>query len=802
MKRKKICKILSAMFAITMGLGVATACSDKDKTGLSEEKVGFIEGYAQKVEYGESLLLSEYIDFSLGDEYTLVAKKGDEEIDITSETLWTPTEPGDWKLIYTVLSGSNKGSYTADIKIYHSSLSWTYTLQPMNVELGSTLQFEDFYESLNLTTSSYYEPQCFMDKVRFDDQEVDLDGKTEYTFTSFAKHYFTFGVKTEDGQQRKAIATIDVCKTDESAAAYFEENDMLIYGHKLLNADLSVELKAGTYQGSVGNAKNSDIPYVAYRGNFGINSYVKMDFTGNNLPKIAFFCDSITPQIIDKKKGLYISNGTVSNTGKPTDEYTISAATGFSKDWSRFTVYGPNKIANGWIDSNDRFLIKGENYNPHPISRSALKDNVKYRYIVGFSDFVPTSQDTSAYGGQITLNVLLINLDEKEIVADYSYTMGCKEGYVGETPVFADNYCSGSIVCYGSYGVGTNWDKLYPVYENVESIYDLDEIKPTKKLKDVNFSYALNESLTAELEVAPKKAYVNNVEVPFTTTGTDITLNRSVFANFLEQTVKVDIFTDEWKMQFNVTVLPGLLVYSGSKTTGSVEMLVDGTVSSVKIENNALAFTQTGNKISIEKSVFQNYAGHKELTIQTDKGVQTIKTEVIGPVIEFTDGQLSSAIMVEGGVATIEAQTYVPQGQTETVTKNAMKITVGAGETCRIKFSLEYLAFAFQYTDKDVLRAYFTPNDLPNTNGWFIFDRVQADGKVTVDETSTGGKDNREEMYSTAATRRRIIASKAAVEARLAEDKVSYCEIIFVNREDREVSFSFNEIGTTVNWNW
>ena len=39
---------------------------------------------------------------------------------------------------------------------------------------------------------------------------------------------------------------------------------------------------------------------------------------------------------------------------------------------------------------------------------------------------------------------------------------------------FANNYFEGSIIAYGNFGVTTQFDRVYPVFEDMDSIYEVD----------------------------------------------------------------------------------------------------------------------------------------------------------------------------------------------------------------------------------------------------------------------------------------------------------------------------------------
>ena len=247
------------------------------------------------------------------------------------------------------------------------------------------------------------------------------------------------------------------------AKAFLEENDITVYGSTSVNKDLKVALQAGTYQKEWWNLTNDDVPYVAYNGNYGKNTYVVVDFTGKNVPQIALFVDKVTSSLADKNQGLYIHTGMVKKNGALVSD----------TDGGRVTFLGPNKIEVGRPDAEGRV---GKQYGanawnadgslnqsatPSPLSIRGLQDGVHYRYVVGVKE--AKEEGTK---GRITLELLLINLDTKQELVKYTWSEAT-EGLLSLID-------GGSIVLYSRYNEATTLDKIYPLYTNIGSVYAID----------------------------------------------------------------------------------------------------------------------------------------------------------------------------------------------------------------------------------------------------------------------------------------------------------------------------------------
>ncbi len=454
MRKKGILLALAAL-ACTF-VGAATAC--KDDNG---DFTGFKEGHATNVMIGETVRLNEFIDVKDSDKYTLIASNGIEEIDLSDKPTWYPEVTGVWTLTLKITSGKNKGTYTMDLDIAFPAASFDYNKNTLLYEYGSTLSFKKLLADLRIDVDSFDEYEEYIYNVRVGkDVVIEFDkDDTSYTFVDYEPHYFTFGIETGEGQILKAIANVSVQEEDVAAVKYCEENNIEAYGHQKLfyrNGELSAQMSAGSYRDYFVNA---NVPYIAFNGEYETDSYVSVDFTGKNIPQTAFFCDVVTKDLCDKNQGIYISHGTVNLNNKEQ----------VGGDWSCLTFFGPNKMKDKHVNTGGSFGREGWPSNPHPASREGLQDGVRYRYIVGYTNPVVGTADKTYERGNITLRMLLINLDTNEIVTDMTKTLWANE----QTGILEEKHFKGSIVLYGNYTVTTTWDNIRLIEEYVGDIYDL-----------------------------------------------------------------------------------------------------------------------------------------------------------------------------------------------------------------------------------------------------------------------------------------------------------------------------------------
>lgn len=452
---KKIWLMLVACITF-FGLGLFASCAG------SGTKLAFNEGYLEEVVLGDPIMLDEYIDPSLTDDYTaiLTCDETGVERDLKMLGQWTTDKPGTYTLTYKVNSGKYKGTLTAKIEVVVSDAAWQYSRPTLVYRAGETMEFSLFKRKLNLLVKSYYDYTFYVKSVQVNGVKTDVSDQTSYTFQEEGEHIITFAIRTEDGQELSADQKITVRPRQvlaEGAEEWMADNNITTYDYTYVSPDGKVSLDAGYYTTFV----QDNVPYIAFNGaegtgGYGANTYMMVEFTGKNLPQVAFFCDEVTSSLTDGNNGIYFQNGTSLNDGSFWSDL----------DASRLTIFGPRKVSYAEFDNKGRMLAYGSVADPCPMSYNALNEGDSYRYIIGI---------TSVSSSHVTARILLINLTTGERVFDYTQKLTGYSGYSGnESLDLSEDYFSGSIVLYGRYGIKTELDKVYMPITGIDDIYELD----------------------------------------------------------------------------------------------------------------------------------------------------------------------------------------------------------------------------------------------------------------------------------------------------------------------------------------
>lgn len=445
----------------------------------------FLEGALEVVERGSTIMLNEYVDF-VSDPYTLTITDSEGNVtDLSSRSYWMADVIGEYVFTYKISSGEKAGTSTFKLTVKNPDLEWQFSLQNTPYNFGDEIVFSEYFGAMNIVVPDFAEEdyEIFMESVEVDGETVPLRGADSYVFESRSDHTFKFCVEANDGQRLEARQVVSIKYVD---ADYLQElTDMGIS----LNGDLYVERGGFTMvEGSYCNGNNVILrrsngphysPYVAYEGEYGIGSYVKVDFTGKNMPIFSFFRDKFSASMFDGSKGILFTGGLKNNNGAP-GHPTLTLG-GF--------LYGPNMLNKPdeafCADFRDTAYLGDSVHlsdgNPHPISLQGLKDGTHYRMIIGFSGIEETSanhlftkEPTSSI--RLVLECVLIDLDSKQVATKFTMRTYALQalGFENVIPTDLENneYFKGSIVLYGNYGERTVWDNLYPIITNTEDSFD------------------------------------------------------------------------------------------------------------------------------------------------------------------------------------------------------------------------------------------------------------------------------------------------------------------------------------------
>ena len=186
-----------------------------------------------------------------------------------------------------------------------------------------------------------------------------------------------------------------------------------------------------------------DQAYLALDGNYALNDYVVFDFTGKNMPEVAFFAKNYNNSMYaggTSKQGIVVVTGITQWDG------STSWVNGNSTQINYGFPYMIQNTGDGGF-CRDAFADSA-------LGRANLVDGTHYRVIMGFT----------GSGNVITLHWCLYNLDTNTVVEQSSMsTWNFFTGSNAQVGNMTINDWSGSIVLYGKFGTTTTIDTLHGV---------------------------------------------------------------------------------------------------------------------------------------------------------------------------------------------------------------------------------------------------------------------------------------------------------------------------------------------------
>ena len=429
----------------------------------------FLLGIDKEIEIGDSIVLEEYINYVTDGGYSIVITTSEGYFcDVTNKKAWAPEVPGTYTITYTVTGGVNEGVNAFDLVVGVPELTWEYTFVNKIYDTGEDLVFEDYFDQMNISAASYYPWKMVMDSVTVGDETTVLSEETSWTFTQAIPHVFEFHIETEDGQRRGLSQFINVRYVDGEMLEWMQTNNVTVTSALRLENGGKVVLDAGEHD--AGNthqpdtAKKRFLPHIAFNGEYGVNDFVVVDFTGNNMPHILFFGEDITDTLWydanatnEQNKGFVLANGWTTNKGVPAESWhkpnSINA---------RLCLYGPNK-AYKMGETGDGHFRKKFSTEPNPASLYTLMQeqnaNTKYRIIAGFTEATPT---------QLTISFYMMNRETGEVVYEDALIVAntSMQGNSEGTVQFTEDQFKGKIALYGMFGRAITLDKIYTIEED------------------------------------------------------------------------------------------------------------------------------------------------------------------------------------------------------------------------------------------------------------------------------------------------------------------------------------------------
>ena len=239
--------------------------------------------------------------------------------------------------------------------------------------------------------------------------------------------------------------------------------------------------------------------YLAFDGNYSFNDYIAFDFTGKNMPTVAFFAKNYNESMYYQNGGKY---GLVVTTGLTDYQGNLYTETNDSKDvysGKGLLVCGPymlnntlNSGKNGVLGFDSTFCSKSN--ADVALGRANLEDGKQYRVVMGIES---GNTDTS-----VKVVYSLYDLTTGQEVESYSaqtYNF-FTDGFVKEGES-RDQSLQGSIVLYGHFGTTTTIDKIHGVFEDT-TLQNVANGLNSDKTYTVTFKDANGETLKTVEDVA------------------------------------------------------------------------------------------------------------------------------------------------------------------------------------------------------------------------------------------------------------------------------------------------------------
>ena len=295
------------------------------------------------------------------------------------------------------------------------------------VLLNSEINVSDYVDTTQEGYSFFYRDEAGND--------YPVTGET-FTISSEGRYtlYYKYG--------NLYYGTLEIFVGDLKYNATVEESGKIVLGEGSIG-------NGGSYAGP--NPNNLiDQAYVAFTGEYSFDDYVAFDFTGKNMPEIAFFANNFDNSMYagkGGKQGVVVASGVTLWDG--------STSSWLGSNGTSVCVSGPYMANFNAAETNTSGnLLAGFNAK---LARENLEDGVHYRVIMGFTKGLDPRS--------IVLTYTLYNLDTNEVVEEVSQV----SWNMFSNPDFYEQDRStlcGSIILYGKFRATTTIDKFWGIYED------------------------------------------------------------------------------------------------------------------------------------------------------------------------------------------------------------------------------------------------------------------------------------------------------------------------------------------------
>lgn len=235
------------------------------------------------------------------------------------------------------------------------------------------------------------------------------------------------------------------------------------YGASTITENGSVILGPGSYSGSKPQALGTaDIPYVAFNGEYLYETNVVIDFTGANMPNVAFFADAPNANT----KNFVGASGYMFSFGVLNKEGGVS----HGQVAGRLNLYGPTMFtkadgtnpADHW--SSTYSLTKSS--FPSLVSYTDMKASPTTQYRMMFSFYEPQAD------GCVRFSVMIMekNTEYDGTANTKEYNLVFSSGTIKRSNLYYSDVTGRSIIIYGRPYEETQIDRIHTIYAGNASV--------------------------------------------------------------------------------------------------------------------------------------------------------------------------------------------------------------------------------------------------------------------------------------------------------------------------------------------
>lgn len=313
--KRKIFAILTLAVTAIASLALFAACGD----GGEPFAARFKEGAKAEIMLGESIDIDDYVvseaDTERSVAYSYFSAKQNKKVEGTIEAgVFTPTEAGEYTLVYTLKRGKKSSSAEFVLTVKEPDRTPTLSVDKMPVvcEPGPVLfdilvaranpQYTPASAELKLLSVTSRTFDVALDAGRGEETPVNFNEAGSVTLEEGKDYKFKFSVSAYD-KTVEDYFNVTVVGADEGAEWAYVKDTVTQSSKAVFGEDGLVRIAQGS------EADYNSLGYVVLAEDFTSSQPVKVYFRGKNVPSIGMFCrdgDSGTPWSAFSKTAGYI----------------------------------------------------------------------------------------------------------------------------------------------------------------------------------------------------------------------------------------------------------------------------------------------------------------------------------------------------------------------------------------------------------------------------------------------------------------------------------------------------------------